>query len=262
MTSGDAARLARYYDLDLAGDLGDVDLYRALAVRAGGPVLELAAGTGRIAVPLAADGHDVVAVDRDVAMLARAGAAWAEAGRSGSVRKGGTLELVFGDLFGLDRPPRFGLVILAINTLHLLGDASRQAAAFGVMARHLRPGGLAVVDAWLPAADELASFDGRLSLEWVREDPDTGEHVTKLMSATHDAAHRRVELTTLFDLTPAAGGAVARHVRRDILHLLSIDELRHAAADAGLAEDAVGSDYELSAFGPGADRAVLVTRLV
>ena len=49
-----AAEIARLYDLDLAEDPGDVDLYVALAQRTGGPILELAVGSGRIAVPLAA----------------------------------------------------------------------------------------------------------------------------------------------------------------------------------------------------------------
>ena len=71
--SNEAVRdaLARLYDLDLVEDPGDLDLYLALAARAGGPVLELAAGTGRIAVPLAEAGHAVTAVDIDPAMLAR-----------------------------------------------------------------------------------------------------------------------------------------------------------------------------------------------
>src|SRR6478735_8927066 len=66
------ALLARYYDLDLLDDPGDVDLYLALAARTDGPILELGAGSGRIAVPLAQAGHDVTAVDLDPDMLERA----------------------------------------------------------------------------------------------------------------------------------------------------------------------------------------------
>ena len=66
-----AAALARLYDLDLQDDPGDLDLYLALADRADGPVLELAAGTGRLAVPLALAGHQVTAVDIDAAMIDR-----------------------------------------------------------------------------------------------------------------------------------------------------------------------------------------------
>ena len=51
-----AAALARLYDLDLADDPGDLDLYLALADRADGPILELCVGTGRLAIPLAEAG--------------------------------------------------------------------------------------------------------------------------------------------------------------------------------------------------------------
>ena len=70
-----ADALARLYDLDLVDDPGDLDLYLALAERTGGPILELAVGTGRLAVPLAAAGDRVTGVDLDPAMLARAAAA-------------------------------------------------------------------------------------------------------------------------------------------------------------------------------------------
>jgi 2-polyprenyl-3-methyl-5-hydroxy-6-metoxy-1,4-benzoquinol methylase len=75
------AALARLYDLDLSDEPGDLDLWLALAARTGGPILELMAGSGRIAVPLAAAGYEVTAVDLDPAMLARAAAAAAVAGR-------------------------------------------------------------------------------------------------------------------------------------------------------------------------------------
>ena len=64
-----ARALARLYDLDLLDDPGDLDLYLALAGRAGGPILELATGSGRLAVPLAEAGYDVTGVDLDPAML-------------------------------------------------------------------------------------------------------------------------------------------------------------------------------------------------
>src|SRR6185369_9158691 len=66
------AALARLYDLDLVDDPGDLELYLALASRSGGPIVELAVGTGRLAIPLAVAGHEVIGVDDDPAMLARA----------------------------------------------------------------------------------------------------------------------------------------------------------------------------------------------
>jgi ubiquinone/menaquinone biosynthesis C-methylase UbiE len=91
------AALARLYDLDLVEDPGDIDLYLALASRTGGPILELAAGTGRVTVPLAEAGHRVTAVDIDPAMLARARDRVAAAPKAADDR----IELVEADLLGL-----------------------------------------------------------------------------------------------------------------------------------------------------------------
>ncbi len=254
--------LARWYDLDLLDDPGDLDLYRALAARAGGPILELGAGTGRLAVPLAASGFQVVAVDNDAAMLARARTHWAEARRARRVRRGGHLQLVAADLFDLPADPRFGLVILALNTCFLLGDAARQQAALAVMARQLRRGGLAVVDAWLPSVEDLAIYDGRLVLEWVRDDPETGQRVAKMGSASYDPATRRLDLTSIFDASPPTGGPLSRQLRHDVLYLTSAAELVRAVGDAGLVVEEMGSDHELTPFGAGAARVVLLASLV
>src|SRR5512141_2072188 len=97
------AALARLYDLDLTEDPGDLDLYLALAARTGGPILELAVGSGRLAVPLAAAGFAVTGVDLDPAMLARARATAATPGR-GRARRARRLELVEADLVGLRLP--------------------------------------------------------------------------------------------------------------------------------------------------------------
>jgi 2-polyprenyl-3-methyl-5-hydroxy-6-metoxy-1,4-benzoquinol methylase len=80
VTETAAAALARLYDLDLSDDPGDLDLYLALAGQTGGPILELAAGSGRLAVPLAGAGYEVTGVDLDRAMLDRARAAADTAG--------------------------------------------------------------------------------------------------------------------------------------------------------------------------------------
>ena len=250
--------LARYYDLDLLDDPGDLTLYEALAQRCDGPILELGSGSGRLAVALAVQGHSVTAVDIDPAMMARAGAAWQQRGSE----RAGSLQLVEADMLQLHLPDRFDLVILALNTLLLLGDRARQQAALKTMARHLTPQGRAVVDVWLPGASDLALYDGRLLMEWLRDDPETGERVAKSASALHDAATATVTLTQLFDAWPPAGGALRRVSRVDALHLLGADELAAMAASAGLAVERLAGDHQMGDFGPGAERTVLVARLV
>jgi SAM-dependent methyltransferase len=252
-----AAALARLYDVDLLEDPGDLDLYLALASRAGGPILEIAAGSGRVALPLAEAGYNVTLVDIDAGMLARARAAADKVGPAVSAR----LEFVEGDLVGLDLPggAQFRLAILALNSILLLGSRRTQQEALETMARHLLPGGLAVIDVWLPSAEELARYDGRLSLEYVRTDPETGLTVAKSAAAQHEPAMGHVDLTVIYD-EGEQGGPVRRWLREDRLCLLNAVDLRSLAESAGLVVEVVAGDYDLNTLSAHDERAILVAR--
>lgn len=254
-TAADA--LARLYDLDLADDPGDVDLYLALAARTGGPVLELAAGTGRIAVPLAAAGHAITGVDLDPAMLARARAAADARGAAVSRR----VRLVEGDARTIRLPDagRYRLALVPLNSIFLMGTRADQSAAVATLAAHLAPGGLAVLDAWLPDAEDLSRYDGRLMLEWVREDPETGFTVTKTASALLEPGTGVVRLTTVFEEGPP-GDAPRRWVRADRLRLVGPDELSAFAEAAGLVIETIAGGYDLEPLEPGSERVVVVAR--
>ncbi|HET9085847.1 MAG TPA: class I SAM-dependent methyltransferase [Candidatus Limnocylindrales bacterium] len=251
-----AHALARLYDLDLAEDPGDLDLYLALADRAEGPILELAAGTGRLAVPLAAAGHEVTAVDIDEAMLGRARDRATAAGLAAEA-----IDFIHSDLLELPAPlagsARFGLAFIALNSIMLLATRDRQRAALRTLSGQLRRGGIAAVDAWLPDADDLGRFDGRVFHEWIREDPVTGTLVTKTGSAVHDASSGSLVLTAVFD-EARQGEAPRRWIRQDRLRLISADELAAFAEDAGLRVEMVAGGYDLTPLGYGAERAVLI----
>jgi len=249
-----AEALARLYDLDLQDDPGDLDLYLALADRADGPILELAAGSGRLAVPLAAAGYRVTAVDRDPAMLDRARARAVTASVLAD-----RLEFVEADLVDLKLPDagRYAFAFIALNSIMLLDSREAQRAAFRTLATHLAVGGLAAVDAWLPDAEDLARFDGRVMLEWPRTDPENGAVVTKVGSAQHDAATNTVELSAIYE-EGRQGEPPRRWVRHDRLRLVSADELAAFADEAGLRVEIVAGGYDLAPIGPGSERVVLV----
>jgi SAM-dependent methyltransferase len=252
-----AAALARLYDVDMLEDPDDLDLYLALAARTGGPVLELASGSGRLALPLAEAGYDVTAVDLDTAMLDRLRARAKHAGPAAADR----IKVVEADLVSL--PPLLGgpfrLAILALNSIMLLESREAQCAAFETMAKHLAAGGLAVVDVWLPAGEDLARYDGRLSLEYCRTDPDTGLVVTKTASAQYQAGAGKIELTAIYDeSTP--GGSPRRWIRQDQLRLVDAEELRRMAQSAGFAIEVVAGDYDLEPISAHDERAILVAR--
>jgi SAM-dependent methyltransferase len=252
----EARALARLYDVDLEEDPGDVDLYLALARRTGSPILELGAGTGRIAVALAAAGYETTGVDVDEAMLDRARGRASDAGDVA-----GRLDLVQGDMVEVRLPSAgtFRLAFIALNTLFVLATRERQRAALVTLAAHLAPGGLAVIDVWLPDTDDLARLDGRLILEYERYDPETGRRVAKMAAARHDHALGIVDLTSIFD-EGDPGEATVRWIRHDALRLVSVAELRTLAEEAGLIVEQVAGTYELDPIGPGSDRAVLIAR--
>jgi SAM-dependent methyltransferase len=248
-----AVALARLYDVDLLDDPGDLELYLALAARSGGRILELGVGSGRLAVPLAAAGWLVTGVDLNPAMLARARTRAAAAGPEAAAR----LELVEGDARGLRLAGRFRLAFVALNSLLAFGDRVDQAAAIQALADHLEPGGIGVVDVWLPDAEDLARYDGRVLLEYARADPETGRTVVKTGAALHDSTSQTVQLTSIYD-EGGQGEPPVRWLRSDRVRLVGADELRATAEAAGLIVEVVAGGYDLEPIGPGAGRAVLV----
>lgn len=132
---------------DLAAESGaTVDRLDGL-LAAPGRILELGVGTGRLAIPLAALGHEVVGVDASPAMLA------VLAGKPG----GGAVTAVLGTM---DEPPvegSFDLAVAAANTLFALPTQDRQARMVAAAGRLLRDGGVLVVDCAVP---QPWRFDG------------------------------------------------------------------------------------------------------
>jgi SAM-dependent methyltransferase len=197
----------------------------------------------------------VTGVDLDPAMLDRARTRAAAAGAPVADR----LTLIEADLIDLRLPAleSFGLAIIALNSLMVLSTLGAQRAALRTLSAHLAAGGLAVVDIWIPDADELSRFDGRIGLEWARRSPDSDMTVTKAVSAQHDASSATVAVTTLFE-EGMDGAPTHRWIRHDRLRLVSADELRTLAEDAGLVVELIAGDYGLGPIGPGSERAILI----
>jgi SAM-dependent methyltransferase len=252
------ALLARYYDLDLAGQTDDVDFYLALAGRGRLQVLELGCGTGRLAIPIAQSGNEVLGVDHDPDMLARARTTWAAT--SGPI--GGSLELIEADLLDFRVDRQFDLVVLGLNMLPALAGRQAQANALAGAAHLLNGAGRLVIDVSLPTPAELASWDGTLSLAWQRTDPETGDSVAKQWSTEYDHVNQVARITTFFDSWAAPGGTLRRVARHDELHLLTANELAAMVAGAGLTVAQAGGDYDLSPLGESSERAVFVCSLL
>lgn len=147
--------IARLYDPWSASVVEDIDFYVEEALAAGGPVVELACGTGRITVPVAQAGLRVIGVDRSTGMLEvareRAEAAGVEA----------LVDLREGDLREPPVPERVPLVLVPFRSLlHMTTEADREralAACFGL----LEPGGRLVFDVFAPGVEDVESTHGK-----------------------------------------------------------------------------------------------------
>jgi SAM-dependent methyltransferase len=251
--------LARFYDLDVLDLSYDAELYQQLAHGSGGPILELAVGSGRLAIPLALAGHRVLGVDHDAAMLERAWARW-DLVRGPIERE--RLSLHEGDFTAFRASECFAMVFIAVNTFLLAEDDQARVALLQAMREQLQPGGFAVIEVSTPDDDELADFDGRLQLEWLRHEPESGDLVAKLVSARHDTEHSSVSLCQVFEWTPAHGGPLARVTRTDTLHLVVATRLADLALESGYDRVDLWGDHLSIPYGSGSHRAILVARLV
>ena len=139
----------------------DIPFYVSEARRAGGPVVELGVGTGRIAVPTAAEGIRVIGVDSSEGMLAVCRERAQLAGVSAR------LELRLGDLRDLPVDERVPLVTCPFRSYLHLTSAPERLRALESAYRLLAPGGRLIFDVFAPAADDIAETHAR----WLEREP-------------------------------------------------------------------------------------------
>lgn len=113
---------------------------RLAGLAAGGPALEFAVGTGRVAIPLAARGVPVTGIELSRPMIGRLREKAGEA----------TIPVVAGDMATAVAPGEYALVYLVYNTISNLLTQSEQVECFRNAARHLTPGGRFVIELWVP----------------------------------------------------------------------------------------------------------------
>jgi len=116
------------------------DVARSASGGGAANVLELAAGTGRLAIPLAALGHQVTALDVSEPMLAKLQ----------SADPGRRVATVVGDMADDIPAGPFDVVFVAYNSLFMLTEPARQADCFRAVASALTPAGAFVVEAFVP----------------------------------------------------------------------------------------------------------------
>ena len=155
--------IAELYDPWSVSVTEDVAFYLEEARRAGGPVVELGVGTGRIAIPIAADGIRVIGVDSSAGML--------DVCRRRAELAGVELDLRLGDLREPPVDERLALVLCPFRSLlHIHTDSDRR-SALAAARRLLLPGGRLVFDVFAPGSEDVEATHER----WLEREPGVWE---------------------------------------------------------------------------------------
>ena len=157
--------IARLYDPWSRSVVEDISFYVDEALTAGSPIVELGVGTGRIAIPVAMAGVDVIGVDSSAEMLAVCRQ------RADEADVGGRVDLRLGDL---RRPPvdeRVELVTCPFRAFLHLRDDGERLEALNAARELLLPGGRLIFDVFVPSREDIEETHGR----WIEREPDIEE---------------------------------------------------------------------------------------
>jgi SAM-dependent methyltransferase len=205
-----------WHDVENGAYEADLPLWRELADAAGGPILDLGAGTGRVAADLAARGHEVIALDSDPDLLA------ALAERAPGVTT------VQADVRDFALEPRFALAIAPMQLVQILGGREGRAAMLGCVHAHLRPGGmfaaaLAAATEAVPAGDAVPPL------------PDMLEHEGWVFSSQPVSVHERDGRVVVTRMRQAVSptGELDEELVKIALELVGADEFERELLAAG-----------------------------
>ena len=242
MSASDFDQWADIYDSVYSYVREDIPFYVEEAHRAGGPVLELGCGTGRVALAIADAGLDVVGLDSSAGML--------NVARRKLVRRassGGSVALVRGDmrLFHLDRT--FPLIVIPFNGFLSLLTVEDQVRALGCIKTHLAPGGRLVFNIFVPDLDMLVQEgDVPYHLRDVT-DPETGARRVLWHQSRYDNLNQIINARVIVEELDD-DSAVGRRLYRDFqLRYVYRWEMHHLLTTCG---------YEVVELYGGFDRSV------
>jgi SAM-dependent methyltransferase len=175
--------IASIYDPWSASVLEDIEFYVEEALASGGPVVELAVGTGRVAVPIAEAGIHVIGVDQSEKMLETA----RRYAREQNVER--LLDLRLADLREPGIDVRVPLVICPFRSLLHMPDDAEKIRALEAARNLLEPDGRLVFDVFCPSAEDIEETHGR----WLEREPGILER------ADWDKAARTLKLSVKSD---------------------------------------------------------------
>lgn len=210
-----------WHDLECGGYTADLPVWRELATRFGEPILDVGAGTGRVALDLGRNDHQVIALDQDPLLLS-------ELERRA---QGLPVRIVRADARSFQLEETFPLILVPMQTIQLLGGRRGREAFLRQAAGHLQSGGVIAV----AITEQLESFGGDPSSPLPL--PDIRELDGVVYSSQPTAARVQADGLILERLRERIGPTGERESEPDVIHLdrLTTSELEAEARAIGLA---------------------------
>jgi len=230
---------APFYDWENAQTLGrrDVPFWRRVAANATGPVLELGCGTGRVSLPLARAGVNLIGIDRSEPMLERARRRILKSSRSRIRKPQQSLRLIRGDIRALPfDDDAFRMVLAPYGILQSLIRPRDLTATLASVARVLAPGGIFGIDL-VPDVPKWREYENRVQLRGRAR----GAQLTLIESVRQDPKRH---LTTFEQTYVERRGTATREHRFDLaFRTLTVRQMTGQLERAGFRVDAVLGDY-------------------
>ena len=247
-------RFARLYDWEHDPYVEDVAVHVGLARRFGGPVLELACGSGRLLAPLAEVGFPVTGVDSSAAMLERARQRLRRLGLDARLVQQRVETLQLDD----DRQQaRFRTILFGLDSFGLLLKRSDQLRALRAARAHATHDGHLILDVANGNLRGTAEPVEELLHDLTAPDPETGRPITKFALRRPRPAEQLDELLLFYDEQDERG-----YLRRTNVELrlrwFTRYELELLVEAAGWHMEELYGDYDFGPFGPTSPRLLVV----
>lgn len=234
--------IAARYDADYAVQRGTADIafYVEEARRSGGPVAEFACGTGRVLIPTAAAGVEIMGVDVSPAMLAQAQANLTTAGHA--------VELVQGDMRSVSLGRTFPLVTLPFRPFQHMLTIEDQLAVLANLRRHVAPGGRLVLDLFQPDLTRITQRDESEQLEYEHTDEE-GRTTRRYASVRSEPWKQLLHIRFRWELVDSSGAVEEQHATFGMRWFLQA-EMEHLLARSGFAVEQVYGSFDREPLGP------------
>src|SRR5712691_3790873 len=234
--------IAPFYDIEHAQFDEDLELYRNFAELCGpgGPLLELACGSGRLLIPLAREGYELTGVDSSASMLNLA--------RQNVQRAGveARCKLVQQDICTLHLGQKFRMAFVALGSFGHITSRKAQQRALSAIRAHLTAGGLFIIDISNADVRYMENLSGQMLHQgtWQRDD---GTILTHFVSPASSTTQHLLELTHFYDQY-SQGGPVQRMMMNTLLYLFERNEMELLLGHAGFVIKNIYGDYHLGPY--------------